>query len=105
MEANNEMRKSTTLSGILLILCAVGLVALIAYVIMTPDVLNSLINVAIVVVAAIVLIALAIFFLMAVLAIPMYMYKGEKYQTDTAYGLDDVKSVKEASSDDKDDEN
>ncbi|NLN72223.1 MAG: hypothetical protein GX137_05500 [Thermoplasmatales archaeon] len=105
MEATNEKRISTTLSGILLVLCAAILVALVVYVIMTPDVLESLVKVAIVIVVAIVLIILVIFLLMAVLAIPVYMFKGEKYQTDTAYGLDEVKSVKETSSDDKDDKN
>lgn len=105
MEATNEKRKSTTLSGILLVLCGIGLVALIAFIIVTPGVLESLATLAIVVVAAIVLIALVIFFLMAVLAIPLYMYKGEKYQVDTAYELDEVKSVKETSSDDKDGKN
>jgi membrane protein YdbS with pleckstrin-like domain len=105
MEATNEKRKSTTLSGILLVLCGIGLVALIAFIIMTPGVLESLATLAIVIVVAIVLIALVIFFLMAVLAIPLYMYKGEKYQVDKAYGLDEVKSVKETDSDDKDDKN
>ena len=37
----------------------------------------------------------------ALTAIPMYAYKGEQYQENVDYSLDDVKSVKESSSEDR----
>lgn len=102
MEERNEKKKSTALSGALLILCGIALAALIAFIVLTPGVMTTLLNAAIIILIAIVLIALVIFFLMAVLAIPMYMYKGEKYQDNVSYDLDDVKPVKETDSKEED---
>ena len=48
---------------------------------------------------AIAAIAAIIFVCMVVLAVPMYVAKGEEYQTGISYDLDDVKPVKETSSD------
>ena len=38
---------------------------------------------------------------MVILAVPMYVAKGEEYQTDISYSIDDVESVKETSSEEK----
>jgi hypothetical protein len=38
---------------------------------------------------------------MFVIAIPMYVKKGEQYQEGVDYSIDDVKPVKESSSEDK----
>lgn len=70
-------------------------IAIAVYVVMNPSILESLINILILVVVAILVVALIIFLAMSVLAVPYYVLKGEKFQTDASYDLKDVKPVKE----------
>ncbi len=99
----NMERKKTWPSALMLVLLGVGvilLIALIVYALMIPGVLESILNIAVIVVIAIVAIIIIIYAVMVILAIPMYAYKGESYQKDVSYDLNDVKSVKEKNSED-----
>lgn len=103
-EAANMKKAGTGKSGIGLILLAVGVVALIALIVWAltnPDVLAATVSLIIFIVIAIVVIALIIAGVMFIIAIPMYMAKGEQYQDGVDYSLSDVKPVKESSSEDK----
>ena len=103
-DATNMKKAGTGKSGLGLVLIAVGVVALIAvavWALSNPDVLAATVNVIIIIVAAIVILALIITGLMFLLAIPFYVKKGEQYQENVDYSIDDVKSVKESSSEDK----
>ncbi len=98
------MKKAGTgKSAIGLVLVAIGVIALIAlavWALTNPDVLSTLVTLVIVIVAVIVLIAIIIVGAMFILAIPMYAAKGEQYQDGVDYSIDDVKPVKESSSED-----
>lgn len=103
-EASNLKKAGTGKSGLGILLTAVGVVALIAVVVWAltnPDILEATINVIIIIVVAIVVIALIIAGVMLLMAIPLYVKKGEQYQENVDYSIDDVKSVKESSSEDK----
>ncbi|MBQ7621208.1 MAG: hypothetical protein IJV47_01450 [Candidatus Methanomethylophilaceae archaeon] len=103
-EASNLKKAGTGKSGLGILLIAVGVVALIAVVVWAltnPDILEATINVIIIIVVAIVVIALIIAGVMLLMAIPLYVKKGEQYQENVDYSIDDVKSVKESSSEDK----
>lgn len=77
----------------LIVLMVVVIVAAIAYSLMQPGVLESVVTiVAIVAVVAVALIVIG-YIVMALMAIPMYAYKGEQYQEGVDYSLDDVESV------------
>ncbi len=102
-EAAGLKKKSTTKSGLGLILLVVGVViaiALIAYALMMPGVLESVATAAIIIIGAIVAIAIIAYAIMLIIAVPMYMAKGEQVQEGVEYGLDSVKSVENSSSDD-----
>ena len=86
----------------MMVLVAVVIVAAAAAIFLIPGVLESIAMVLIVIAVAVAIIVAIIWICMIVLAIPMYAAKGETYQTDISYDLDDVESVKETSSDDKD---
>lgn len=104
-EAKNLKREGTGKSGLGLLLIAIGviaLIALIAWALTQDGVLETVLSIIIIVVVAIIVIALIIAGVMMVIAVPIYMKKGEQYQTNVDYSLDDVKSVKETSSEDKD---
>ena len=107
-QASNLKKVGTGKSGLGLLLIAAGVVALIALIVWAltnPDVLKDVVKVVIIIVVAIVVIALIIAGLMFVMAIPFYIKKGEQYQENVDYSIDDVKSVKESSSEDKKDDN
>ena len=94
-------RKKTWPSAIMMVLLAVGivvLIALVAYVLMRPGVLEAALTAGVIILIAIVAIILIIYAVMAIIAIPMYAYKGEQYQKGASYELDDVKSIKEKDS-------
>jgi len=82
-EASNLKKAGTGKSGLGILLIAVGVVALIAVVVWAltnPDILEATINVIIIIVVAIVVIALIIAGVMLLMAIPLYVKKGEQYQ-------------------------
>ena len=100
--AGNVKRNSTFGSALILLLLVATIVAVIIWLALNPDILDDLLHIAIIA-AVIVIAAIAIVYLvMIVLAIPYYAAKGEKYQTNASYDLDDVKSVKETDSEKRD---
>ena len=103
-DAANTRKIGTGKSGLGLVLLAVGVIALIALIVwaMTnPAILEATLTLIIFIVVAIIVIALIIAGVMFVIAIPMYVKKGEQYQEGVDYSIDDVKPVKESSSEDK----
>ena len=103
-EASNMKKAGTGKSGLGLLLIGIGVIALIALVVWAltnPDILAATLTLILFIVVAIIVIALIIAGLMFVLAIPMYVKKGEQYQEGVDYSIDDVKPVKESSSEDK----
>lgn len=99
MDPNSIKTEKTTRSGLflsLLLIVIVAVIGIVAWVFMTyPDVLENVAYAILIIVGAILVIAVVAWVLMAVLAIPYYIKKGETYQDDMSYDLDDVKSVKE----------
>ena len=100
-QPSNLKRTSTTKSGILIVIGIVLLVALGAYILMTPGILDSLLTIAIVVGIVIIASVIIIYAAIAIMAIPMYMHKGEQYQDGISYGMDSVKTVENSSSEDR----
>ena len=103
-DATNMKTASTTKSGLgilLLVVAAVAIIGLIVWALTNPDILKTTVNVIIVIGIAILVIVLIISGLMLILAVPYYMKKGEQYQDGVDYSIDDVKPVKESSSEDK----
>lgn len=93
----NEMKAGTGKSAIGLLIVAVLCVAVVAaaviFLINNPDVMKDVVKVILLIVVVIVIIAIIIAVAMFVLAIPMYAIRGERYQKDVAYDMDDVESV------------
>ncbi|MDR1404798.1 MAG: hypothetical protein LBJ20_04445 [Candidatus Methanoplasma sp.] len=100
--AGKTGRNSVLGSAIAILLLAAAVVVIVVYVALNPDILKSLIYLALAVVAAGIAIAVIVYIAAAILAVPYYAAKGEEYQTDSAYNLDDIKSVKETDSEKKD---
>ena len=88
-------------SALMMVLVVAIIAAAIAALFLIPGALESLVIVIAVIAIAIVAIAAVIFLCMVVLAVPMYVAKGEEYQTEISYSIDDVESVKETSSEEK----
>ncbi len=101
MEADNIERKKTWPTAaklVLLSLVIIAIIALVIYAVTRPGVSVEIWKPILIIIAAAILIFIAVKILIAVLAIPVYIYKGEKTQTGGDYGLDDMKSVKETDS-------
>ena len=94
-------REGTGKSALMMVLVAAIVIAAIAALFLIPGALDSVMMVLIVIAIAIAAIVAVVFICMVVLAVPMYVAKGEEYQTDISYSIDDVESVKETSSDEK----
>ena len=94
-------RAGTGKSALMMVLVVAIIAAAIAALFLIPGALESLVIVLAVIAIAIVAIVAVIFLCMVVLAVPMYVAKGEEYQTDISYSIDDVESVKETSSEEK----
>ena len=104
MSGNNMRKAKTGKSALGLVGIAIGVILLViavAYALSQPGVLETVGSAAVIIVLAIVGIAFIIGAVIALSAIPMYAYKGEQYQENVDYSLDDEKSVKESSSEDK----
>ena len=94
-----ETKKAkTTGSAIMLVLVPVVIIGAIALLFLIPGALESLAIILLIIGGAIAILVAAFVIITIVLAIPMYAYKGEEYQTDISYGLDGVESVKEKDS-------
>ena len=85
----------------MLVIAVVGIIGLIAWALTNPDILAATINVIIIIVVAIVILILIVTGIMLIMAVPIYIKKGEQYQEGVDYSIDDVKPVKESSSEDK----
>ena len=94
-------RASTKKSGLMILLTIVIIAAAVAALFLIPGALESVVIVLVVILIAIAAIAVVIFVFSVLLTVPMYMAKGEEYQTDIDYSIDDVKPVKETSSEEK----
>lgn len=101
--AYNMEKKKTGPSALLLLLLVVAVIAVIAlavYALTLPGMLESVLTAGLIILGAVVAVIVIVFIAMMLLAVPMYAYKGESYQKDVSYSLDDVESVKEKSSED-----
>ena len=93
MDPNQVERKSTVLSGIILLVLFALIIAAAVALAMNPDLLENIAYVIIMIFLVIAAIAVIILVFAGVLAIPMYMKKGTEVQTNMSYSLDDVKEV------------
>ena len=92
------VKAGTGKSALMMVLIAAIIIGAIVALILIPGALQSLVIVLAVIGIAIVAIIAVVFICMVVLAVPMYVAKGEEYQTNVSYGLDGVESVKEKDS-------
>lgn len=91
-----EVRRGTGKSALALVGIAVLiviLVALVAWALTQPGVLESVVNVLAIAVVAIVIIAIIAYIAYAVLAVAYYATKGDVVQTGVDHSLDDVRGV------------
>lgn len=104
MGAANTRKAKTGKSALgliaLVVVIAVAIIAA-AYALTLPGVMENLLLVAAVVIIAIAVIAVVAYIAYAVLGIAYYASKGEEYQENVDYDLEDVKPVRESSSEDK----
>ena len=95
-QVTNQRKAGTGKSAVgiaVIVLMIIVIVAAIAYALMQLGVLESLVTiVAIIAVVAVALIVIG-YIAMALMALPMYAYKGEQYQEGVDYSLDDVEPV------------
>jgi len=104
MNAANLKRRSTAKGIPFLLLGVAAIIAIVAYIILNPDILKDLLYLVLIIVLAVVAIVIVILALIMILAIPFYLFKGEQYQEGgTSYEIKDVKAVRESSSEDKED--
>lgn len=99
MDAKNQKVAKTGKSGILLIIIAAAIVAaaVICGIIIAanPDILKDIVMIVLMIVIAIVVIIAIVAIAMYLLAIPFYIQRGEGYQENVDYDMDDVESVGE----------
>ncbi|MDR0508585.1 MAG: hypothetical protein LBG63_01985 [Candidatus Methanoplasma sp.] len=100
--AGRTQKNSTLGSAIAILLLAAAIALICVYVALNPSIIEDLAHLALIVAAVIVAAAIIVYIAAAVLALPYYAAKGEGYQTDASYDLDDVEPVKEKDSQNKD---
>ena len=91
MDPNQVERKSTAVSGLILILLLALIIAAAVALFMNPDLLENIAYVILMIFLVIAAIVVIILVFAGILAIPMYMKKGVEVQTNMSYSLDDVK--------------
>ena len=104
MAGDNMKKAKTGKSAVGFVGIAIGIIILIVaavYALTQPGVLETVASAAVVIILAIVGILIIVGAVVALMAIPMYAYKGEQYQENVDYNLDDVKPVRESSFEDK----
>lgn len=92
------------MAGLALIGIAVLVVVVVvaaAWAMTQPGVAENVIYIAGIVLVAVVVIASVAYAAYAVIAIPMYMLKGEEYQEDTDYSIEDVRPVEDKTDSDE----
>lgn len=103
-QADNIKKAGTGKSAIGIAVIALMIVVIavaIGYALMQPGVLESVLHIAIIAIIVIVAIIVIGYIVMAIIAVPMYAYKGEQYQEGVDYNLKDIESVKEVDSEDE----
>lgn len=93
MNPYSTTRKSTLGSAIGFLLIGIAIVGAVALMIAFPQIVDSIVWICVVIGAAILLVCLGIAILSGLLVLPMYVKKGEEYQINVSYDLDDVKDV------------
>lgn len=93
-------RSALGLIGLVVLIVAV--IAVAAWALMQPGVLENVLIVVGLVLLAIVIIAIAVYAVIALSAIPLYAMKGEQYQENVDYSIEDIDPVEGKSLDDKD---
>ncbi|MDR1955186.1 MAG: hypothetical protein LBP82_04475 [Candidatus Methanoplasma sp.] len=96
--AGNTGRNSTLGPALMLVLLVAAIAAIAVYVALNPWILENILYIVFIAALAFVVIVGVIYAAMVILAVPYYAAKGESYQTDASYDLDDVKPVKEKDS-------
>ncbi len=93
MADEGTRRDSTAKSAVGFAVIAVAIVAVIAAFALNPSLLEDVAVAAAIVIVSVAVIILAIYFIVAIAAIPLYAYKGETTQTDKSYDLGGVRPV------------
>lgn len=96
VEAKNLRKAPTKKSGLGLLALAVLIVAVViaaAWILSLPGVMDKVLYIALVAVAAIAIVCIGAYALLALAAVPYYMAKGEQYQENVDYSLNDVDPV------------
>ncbi len=93
MDPNATKTNSTVKSAIGLLVIVLAIIAVIVFFAMNPALLSNILYVILAIVGVIIVIAIVIAVIMAISAVPIYAKKGETYQTDMSYNVDDVKAV------------
>ena len=97
-EARNLKKAGTGKSalGLLAIAAAMIVIGIVAYYALSQSgVLDSLVNVLAIAAVVVIAVVVIVYVVMAVIALPMYVHKGETYQENVDYSLDDIESVGE----------
>ena len=100
MDPSKIEKRSTKGSAVGLLLIIVAVIAVVAVFVAFPQLLESVLVAMLVVMGAILVIAVGVALFAGIIAIPMYAKKGEIYQTDMSYSVDDVEEVKGTVEDD-----
>lgn len=97
-----ETKRRSTLKGAVLLAAGIIILAAVAfYLYKNPNTFGEMLNLAMATVVVLGAVVLIFFAAMALMAVPMYAYKGEQYQEGVDYEMNDIKSVGETSSDKK----
>lgn len=96
---NDGMKRDKTWpSAIMFLLLAIGIIILIGvivYALTQPGVFETTLKIILIAIAAIVALVIIGYAIIALISIPMYAMKGESYQTDVSYDLEQIEPVKE----------
>ncbi|MDD2626514.1 MAG: hypothetical protein WCQ63_00985 [Methanomethylophilus sp.] len=91
-------KRSVRVSAVGVAALVVLLIAVVAAFFVYPSLVDVVVWAVLIIFLVILVIVVAYFLIAAIVAVPMYASKGEQVQKGAAYSLDDVKSVKESSS-------
>ena len=95
MDPSKTQKNSTVLSAFGFVGVVAVIIAAIAAIFLIPGALENLIIVCAIIIMALAVICVIIAIATGLIALPMYAHKGEEYQTDMSYSIDDVHSVSE----------
>ena len=99
-----ELRRRSVAKGVPILIAGIAVLAAVAiYVILNPEILGSMLHIAVIVGVIIIAAVLVIIAVTAILAVPIYIYKGEVYQ-EGSYELKDIKPAGERGIEDRKEE-